>query len=174
MKRTISRSHHLSLGRLHFNPNHGLDGHVRSQRTHMLQPARGIFAHLRLPTTLELSRASVIESTKIVTTPQTPIARGDLAVSLAPEPRGKQCIIRLQSSLLSGSLTPDRLASVCALRGWLNFHTSRQLSPLSESRRPENAPGGVGPCARRFARSSRRGGVEIDGAQVPRRSRRRR
>ena len=51
---------------------------------------------------------------------------------------------------------------------------SLQFSPLMVSRRPGNAPGGVGPCARRCARSSRRGGVEIDGAQVPRRSRRRR
>ena len=51
---------------------------------------------------------------------------------------------------------------------------SLQFSPLLVSRRPGNAPGGVRPCARRCARSSRRGGVEIDGAQVPRRSRRRR
>ena len=51
---------------------------------------------------------------------------------------------------------------------------SLQFSPQMVSRRPGNAPGGVGPCARRCARSSRRGGVEIDGAQVPRRSRRRR
>ena len=116
----------------------------------------------------------MVQSMKIVIAPQTPIARGDLAVSLAPEPRGKQCIIRLESSLLSGSLTPDRLASVCAPRGWLDFYISLQFFPLLVSRRPENAPGGVGPSARRCARSSRRGGVEIDGAQVPRRSRRRR
>ena len=48
------------------------------------------------------------------------------------------------------------------------------IFPLLVSRRPENAPGGVGPCAGRCACFSRRGGVEIDGAQVPRRSRRRR
>ena len=120
------------------------------------------------------SRTPVVQSMKIVIAQQTPIARGDLAVSLAHEPRGKQCIIRLQSSLLSGSLTPDRLASVCKPRGWLDFHISLQFSPLLVSRRPGNAPGGAGPCARRCARSSRRGGVEIDGAQVPRRSRRRR
>ena len=119
-------------------------------------------------------RTTVVERTEIVTVQKTPIAREDLAVSLAHNPHGKKCIIQLQSILLSGSLTPDPWASACAPRGWLNFHTSRKLSPLSESRRPESAPGGVGPCARRCARSSRRGGVEIDGAQVPRRSRRRR
>ena len=115
-----------------------------------------------------------LDSKKIATAQQTPITREDLAVSSALEPRGKQCIIRLKSFLLSGSLTPDRLASVCAPRGRLDFYISLQFSPLLVSRRPENAPGGVGPCARRCARSSRRGGVEIDGAQVPRRSRRRR
>ena len=165
---------YLSLHGHHFHLDHGFDGQVRPQRTHVLQPRARIFSNLRLPITLALSRTSVLDSTKIVTAPQTPIAREDLAVSSAHKPRGKQCIIRLESSLLSGTLTPDRLASVCALRGWLNFHTSRQLSPLLVSRRPENAPGGVGPCARKCARSSRRGGVEIDGAQVPRRSRRRR
>ena len=115
-----------------------------------------------------------LDSSKIVIAQQTPIARGDLAVSLTHEPRGKQCIIRLESTLLSGSLTPDQLASVCVPRAWLGFYISLQFSPLLVSRRPGNAPGGVGPCARRCARSSRRGGVEIDGAQVPRRSRRRR
>ena len=119
-------------------------------------------------------RTTVIERTEIVTVQQTPIAREDLAVSPALFPHGKQCIIRLQSSLLSGSLTPDRMANVCAARAWLGFNMSLQFSPLLVSRRPGNAPGGVGPCARRCARSSRRGGVEIDGAQVPRRSRRRR
>ena len=114
MKRTISRSHHLSLGRLHFNLNHGLDGQVRSQRTHVLQPARGIFAHLRLPTTLALSRTPVVQSMKIATAQQTPITREDLACSSGLEPRGKQCIIRLESFLLSGSLTPDPWANVCA------------------------------------------------------------
>ena len=89
-------------------------------------------------------------------------------------PHGKERIIRLESSLLSGSLTPGRLASVCKPRGRLDFDMSLQFSPLLVSRRPGNAPGGVGPCARRCARSSRRGGVEIDGAQVPGRSRRRR
>ena len=140
----------------------------------MLQPARNIFAHLRLPTTLTLSRTSVIESTKIVNAQQTPIAREDLAVWFALFPHGKKCIIRLQSSLLSGSLTPDPMASVCKPQAWLGFYISPQFSPLLVSRRPGKAPGGVGPCARRCARSSRRGGVEIDGAQVPRRSRRRR
>ena len=100
-----------------FSLNQGCDGQVRSQRTHVLQPARGTFAHIRLPTTPTLSRTPVIESVKIVIAPQTPIARGDLAVSLAPEPRGKQCIIRLESSLLSGSLTPDPWTSACASRG---------------------------------------------------------
>ena len=52
------KPYYLSFVRLHFDLDHGLDGQVRSQRTHMLQPARGIFAHLRLPTTLPLSRAS--------------------------------------------------------------------------------------------------------------------
>ena len=55
----------------------------------------------------------------------------------------------------------------------LDFHTSLQPSPLLVSRRPKTPPEGVGPCSRRSARSSRRGGVEIDGAKVPRRSRRR-
>ena len=115
-----------------------------------------------------------LDSKKIATAQQTPITREDLAVWCAHEPRGKQCIIRLESILLSGSLAPDPWTSVCKPRGWLDFHISLQFSPLLVSRRPENAPGGVGPCARRCARSSRRGGVEIDGAQVPRRSRRRR
>ena len=119
-------------------------------------------------------RTTVAERTEIVTVQKTPIARDDLAVSPALFPHGKQCTIRLESILLSGSLTPDPWTSVCAPRGWLDFHKSLQFSPLLVSRRPENAPGGVGPCARRCARSSRRGGVEIDGAQVPRRSRRRR
>ena len=88
LKRCLLGSHHLSLIRLHLYLDHGCDGQVRSQRTHMLQPARDIFAHLRLPTTLTLSRTSVIESIKIVNAQQTPIARGDLAVSLALEPRG--------------------------------------------------------------------------------------
>ena len=48
----------------------------------------------------------------------------------------------------------------------LSFHTSRQSSPLLVSRRPEIPPGCVGPCARECARSSRRGGVKIDGAKV--------
>ena len=108
---------YLSLHGHHFHLDHGFDGQVRSQRTHVLQPRAGIFAHFRLPTTLALSRTSVHDSTKTVTAPQTPIAREDLAVSPAPEPRGKQCTIRLESSLLSGSLTPDPLASVCAPRG---------------------------------------------------------
>ena len=111
---------------------------------------------------------------EIVTAPQTPITREDLAVLSALEPRGKQCIIRLESSLLSGSLTLDPWTCVCAPRGWLDFHISLQFSPLLVSRRPKKKSGGVGPCARWCARSSRRGGVEIDGAQVPRRSRRRR
>ena len=106
----------------------------------MLQPRAGIFAHLRLPATLALSRTSLVNSAKIATAPQTPIAREDLAVSFAHGLRGKQCIIRLGSSLLSGSLAPDPLASVCASREWLNFQTSQQFFPLSESRRPENAP----------------------------------
>ena len=119
-------------------------------------------------------RTTVVERTEIVTVQQTPIAREDLAVSLAHNPRGKKCNIQLKSFLLSGSLTPDRMASVCKPRAWLGLYISLQFSPLLVSRRPGNAPGGVGPCARRCARSSRRGGVEIDGAQVPRRSRRRR
>ena len=56
-----------------------------------------------------------LDSSKIVIAQQTPIAREDLAVSLALEPRGKQCIIRLESFLLSGSLTPDPWANDCAL-----------------------------------------------------------
>jgi hypothetical protein len=100
-----------------FYLDHGFDGQVRSQRTHVLQPARGIFAHLRLPTTLALSRTPVVQSMKIATAQQTPIAREDLAVSPAHEPRGKQCIIRLESSLLSGSLTPDPWTSARASRG---------------------------------------------------------
>ena len=76
------------------------------------------------------------------------------------------------SSLLSGSLALGRLARACVLWRWLNFHTSLQFPPPLVSRRPEKNPGGVGPCARQFARSSRRGGVKIDGAQVPRRSHR--
>ena len=119
-------------------------------------------------------RTTVVERTEIITVQQTPIAREDLAVPPALFPHGKQCIIQLKSFLLSGSLTPDQLASVCATRAWLGLYISLQFSPLLVSRRPGNAPGGVGPCARRCARSSRRGGVEIDGAQVPRRSRRRR
>jgi len=63
----------------------------------VLQPRADIFAHLRLPTTLALSRATVANSTKIVTTPQTPITREDLAGSFVLEPHGKQCIIRLES-----------------------------------------------------------------------------
>ena len=103
--RCLSRSQYLSLGCLHFHLDHGFDGQVRSQCTHVLQPRAGIFANLRLPTTLTRTpQTSVVDSTKIVTAPQTPIARGDLAVSSALEPRGKQCIIRLQSFLLSGSL----------------------------------------------------------------------
>ena len=38
----------------------------------------------------------MLDSTKIATAPQTPIAREDLADSPALEPRGKQCIIRLE------------------------------------------------------------------------------
>ena len=120
------------------------------------------------------SRTPVVQSTKIVAAQQTPIAREDFAVWSALFPHGKKCIIQLKSFLLSGSLTPDQLASVCAPRAWLGFNISLQLSPQMVSRRPGNALGGVGPCARRCARSSRRGGVGIDGAQVPRRSRRRR
>ena len=90
------RSHHLGLHGHHFYLDHGFDGQVRSQRTHVLQPRADIFAHLRLPTTLALSRTSMLDSTKIATAPQTPIAREDLAGSPAPEPRGKQCIIRLE------------------------------------------------------------------------------
>ena len=51
---SICPCHYLSLIRLHFYLDHGCDEQVRSQRTHVLQPARGIFAHLRLPTTLPL------------------------------------------------------------------------------------------------------------------------
>ena len=40
------------------------------------------------------------------------------------------------------------------------------ISPLWVYRRPDNDPGGVGPCLGRCARSSRRGGVEIDGAET--------
>ena len=47
----------------------------------------------------------------------------------------------------------------------LDFHAFLQSSPLLVSRRPKKTPGGVGPCSRRFSRSSRRGGVEIDGAK---------
>ena len=119
-------------------------------------------------------RTAVVERTEIITVQQTPIAREDVAVPPALFPHGKQCIIRLQSSLLSGSLTPDQLASVCKPRAWLGLYISLQFSPLLVSRRPGNGPGGVGPCARRCARSSCRGGVEIDGAHVPRRSCRRR
>ena len=114
------RPHYLGLHGHHFFLDHGFDGQVRSQRTHVLQPAR-VFAHLRLPTTLALSRTPVVQSMKIASAQQTPIARGDLAVSLAHEPRGKQCIIRLQSSLLSGSLTPGRMASVCKSRDGSTF-----------------------------------------------------
>ena len=78
-----TKPQHLSFHGHHFDLDHGFDGQVRSQRTHVLQPARDIFAHLRLPTTPTLSRTSVIESTKIVTTPQTPITREDLAGLLA-------------------------------------------------------------------------------------------
>ena len=123
---------YLSLHGHHFHLDHGFDGQVRSQRTHVLQPRADIFAHLRLPNTLALSRTSVVNSTKTITAPQTPITREDLAVLSAHEPRGKQCIIRLESFLLSGSLKPDPWTSACALWGWLNFHTFRQLSPLSE------------------------------------------
>ena len=95
------RSHYLGLHGHHFYLDHGFDGQVRSQRTHVLQPARGIFAHLRLPATLALSRTPVAQSMKIASAQQTPIAREDLAVSPAHGTRGKQCIIRLESSLLS-------------------------------------------------------------------------
>ena len=42
-------------------------------------------------------RTTVVERTEIATVQQTPIARGDLAVSLALFPHGKKCIVRLQS-----------------------------------------------------------------------------
>jgi hypothetical protein len=58
----------------------------------------------------------VVDSTKIVTAPQTPITREDLACSSGLEPRGKQCIIRLESFLLSGSLMLGPVANVCALQ----------------------------------------------------------
>ena len=57
-KTVLIRPHYLTLIGLHFYLDHGFDGQVRSQRTHVLQPARGIFAHLRLPTTLPLLQDS--------------------------------------------------------------------------------------------------------------------
>ena len=82
-------------------------------------------------------RTTVVERTEIITVQQTPIAREDLAVPPALFPHGKKCIIQLQSILLSGSLTPDPMASVCKPRGWLDFHISLQFSPLLVSRRPK-------------------------------------
>ena len=87
------------------------------------------------------SRTPVVQSTEIVIAQQTPIAREDLAVSPALFPHGKQCIIRLESILLSGSLTPDPWTCVCALRGWLDFHASLQFSPMLVSRRPKKTQG---------------------------------
>ena len=52
------KPYYLSFDWLHFNLDHGLDGQVRPQRTHVLQPARDIFAHLRLPSTLLLLQDS--------------------------------------------------------------------------------------------------------------------
>jgi len=56
----------------------------------------------------------VVDSAKIVTTPQTSITREDLTGSLDLEPCGKKCIIRLESFLLSGSLTLGPRANIYA------------------------------------------------------------
>ena len=53
----LIRPHYLTLAWPRFNLDHGFDGQVRSQRTHVLQPRADIFAHLRLPTTLALSKS---------------------------------------------------------------------------------------------------------------------
>ena len=87
-------------------------------------------------------RGPVVERTEIVTVQQTPIARGDLAVSLAPEPRGKQCIIRLQSFLLSGSLTPDRMASVLVSPGRIHYAYGNMHATGREQSSRYNGAGG--------------------------------
>ena len=84
------KPYYLSPGCQHSNLDHGLDGQVRSQRTHVLQPRADIFAHLRLPTTLPLPQDYSRRKIDIVTVQQTPIAREDLAVSFALFLHGKK------------------------------------------------------------------------------------
>ena len=71
------------------------------------------------------------------------------------------------NGLLRGScqLFASGVQCLVSWNGALYFHTSRQPFPPPVSRQSESPPGDVGPCARRCARSSRRGGVEIDGAK---------